>query len=65
MEQMNHNVVIKLKINYFMLTFTGIFRGEIGNFNLPVVNVKKQISPRNTAEFHRENRIFAAKKLTD
>ena len=32
-------------------------------FNLPVVNVKKQISPRNTAEFHRENRIFAAKKI--
>ena len=28
-----------------------MFRGEIGNFNLPVVNVKKQISPRNTAEF--------------
>ena len=24
MEQMNHSVVIKLKINYFMLTFTGI-----------------------------------------
>ena len=42
-----------------------MFRGEIGNFILPVVNVKKQISPRNTAEFHRENRIFAAKKLTD
>ena len=62
MEQMNHSVVIKLKINYFILTFTGIF---IGNFNLPVVNVKKQISPRNTAEFHRENPIFAAKKLTD
>ena len=68
MEQMNHSVVIKLKINYFMLTFYryfAVFRGEIGNFNLPVVNVKKQISPRNTAEFHRENRIFAAKKLTD
>ena len=42
-----------------------MFRGEIGNVNLPVVNVKKQISPRNTAEFHRENRIFAAKKLID
>ena len=68
MEQMNHSVVIKLKINYFMLTFYmyfTVFRGEIGNFNLPVVNVKNQISPRNTAEFHRENRIFAAKKLTD
>ena len=25
-----------------------MFRGEIGNFNLPVVNVKKRISPRNT-----------------
>ena len=24
MEQMNHSVVTKLKINYFMLTFTGI-----------------------------------------
>ena len=24
MEQMNHSVVIKLKINIFMLTFTGI-----------------------------------------
>ena len=42
-----------------------MFRGEIGTFNLPVVNVKKRISPRNTAKFHRENRIFAAKKLTD
>ena len=42
-----------------------MFRGEIGKFNLPVVNVKKQISPRNTAEFHRKNRIFAAKKITD
>ena len=41
-----------------------MFRGEIGNFNLPVVNVKKRISPRNTAKFHRENRIFAAKKYT-
>ena len=42
MEQMNHSVVIKLKINYFMLTFYryfAVFRGEIGNFNLPVVNV--------------------------
>ena len=39
-----------------------MFRGEKGNFNLPVVNVKKQISP---PKFHRENRIFAAKKLTD
>ena len=64
MEQMNQSVVIKLKINYFMLTFTAK-HDEIGNFILPVVNVKKQISPRNTAEFHRENRIFAAKKLTD
>ena len=51
MEQMNHSVVIKLKINNFMLTFTGISRC-----------FKKQISPRNTAEFHCENRIFAAKK---
>ena len=42
-----------------------MFRGEIGNFNLPVVNVKKRISPRNTAKFHSENRIFAEKKLTD
>ena len=42
-----------------------MFRGEIGNFNLPLVNVKKRILPRNTAEFHRENPIFAAKKLTD
>ena len=68
-------MVIKLKINNFMLTFTGIspcfaaryfavFRSEIGNFNLPVVNVKKRISPRNSAKFHRDNRIFAAKKLT-
>ena len=65
---MNHSVIIKLKINNFMLTFTGknaVFRGEIGYLNLPVVNVKKRISPRNTAKFHRENRIFAAKKLTD
>ena len=58
---MNHSVVIKLKINNFILTFPGIspryfavFRGEIRNLNLPVVNVKKQISPRNTAKFHRE-----------
>ena len=68
MEQMNHRVVIKLKINHFMFNiyrYFAVFRGEIGNFNLPVVNGKKQISPRNTAEFHRENRIFAAKKLTD
>ena len=42
-----------------------MFRGEIGNFNLLVVNVKKRISPRNTAKFHRENWIFVAKKLTD
>ena len=40
-----------------------MFRGEIGYLNLPVINVKKRISPRNTAKFHRENRIFAAKKL--
>ena len=40
-----------------------MFRGEIGNFNLPVVNVKKQISPRNTAEFHRENRDFRGEKI--
>ena len=42
-----------------------MFRGEIGNLNLPVVNVKKRISPQYTAEFHLENWIFAAKKLTD
>ena len=67
MEQMNHSVVIKLKINHYVniYRYFAVFRGEIGNFNLPVVNVKKHISPRNTAEFHRENRIFAAKKLTD
>ena len=66
---MNHSVVIKLKINTFYVNiyrYFAVFRGEIGNFNLPVVNVKKKrISPRNTAKFHRENRIFAAKKLTD
>ena len=64
MEQMNHSVVIKLKINDFMLTiyrYFAVFRGEIGNFYLPVVNVKKRISPRNTGKFHRENRICAAK----
>ena len=38
-----------------------MFRGEIGYLNLPVVNVKKRISPRNTAKFHRENRIFQRK----
>ena len=46
---MNHSVVIKLKINNFMLTFTGIspcFAAKTGNLNLPVVNVKN--------EFHRE-----------
>ena len=32
-----------------------MFRGEIGNLNLPVVNVKNRISPRNTAKFHRVN----------
>ena len=42
-----------------------MFRGEIGIFNLPVVNVKTRISPLNTAEFYRENPIFAAKKITD
>ena len=42
-----------------------MFRGEIGNLNLPVVYVKKRISPLNTAKFYRENRIFAAKKMTD
>ena len=42
-----------------------VFRGEIGTLNLPVVSVKKRISPRNTAKFHRENPIFAAKKITD
>ena len=62
---MNHSSVIKLKINNFMLTFIGISPCLIGNFNLPVVNVKKRISPRNTAKFHCENPIFAAKKLTD
>ena len=65
---MNHSVVIKLKIKQFYVNiyrYFAVFRGEIGNFNLPVVNVKKRISPRNTAKFHRENRIFAAKKLTD
>ena len=36
-----------------------MFRGEIGNLNLPVVDFK------NTAKFHRKNRIFAAKNLTD
>ena len=62
---MNHSVVIKLKIDNFYLNISryfAVFRGEKGNLNLPVVNVKKRISPRNTAKFHRENRIFAAKK---
>ena len=40
-----------------------MFHGKIGNLNLPVVNGKKLISPRNMAKFHRENRIFAAKKI--
>ena len=31
-----------------------MFRGEIGNLNLPVLNAKKQISPQNTAKFHRD-----------
>ena len=56
---------IKLKINLNIARYFAVFRGEIGNFNLPVVNAKKRISPRNTAKFHRENRIFAAKKITD
>ena len=44
-----------------------MFRGEIGNLTLPVVNVKKRISPRNTAKFPAKIGflIFAAKKLTD
>ena len=65
---MNHSVVIKLKIKKKYVNiyrYFAVFRGEIGNLNLPVVNIKKRISPRNTAKFHRENRLFAAKKLTD
>ena len=43
---MNHNVVTILNIyRYF-----AVFRGVIGNLNLPVVNLKKRISPRNTAK---------------
>ena len=63
---MNHSVVIKLKKKYVNIyRYFAVFRGEIGYLNLPVINVKKRISPRNTAKFHRENRIFAAKKITD
>ena len=42
-----------------------MFHGEIGNLNLPVLNVKKRISPCVAAKFHRENQIFTAKKITD
>ena len=47
MEQMNHSVAIKLKINYFMLTFYryfAVFRGEIGNFNFHFFKCNEQPS---------------------
>ena len=50
-----------LTCTHILCRYFSVFRGEIGHLNLSVVNIKKSISPRNTAKFHGENHFSAVK----